>query len=79
VIEQVEPGTPVVAAPWCSGQLPAPEHQIHRWSHRDQMGLGVTLCGVRQEDRGNGWVLLEFARKPGRWTVCMACIETWGR
>jgi hypothetical protein len=75
-IETIERGALVVAAPWNDGTLPAPDFALHRWSHREQTGLGVTLCGVRQEDRGNGWVLLEYVRgNAGRFARCEACEE----
>ena len=67
-MNRIEPGTPVVAAPWYSDDF-----KIHRWSHRESTGLGVTLCGVRQEDRGNGWVLLELSRRPDHYERCLEC------
>ena len=56
-MKMIERGTPVLAAPWNDGLLPAPELKLHRWSHRETTGLGQTLCGVRQEDRSNAWAL----------------------
>lgn len=74
-LERIEPGTPVVAAPWNEGRLPAPELVLHRWSHRDEMGLGVTVCGLRQEDRGNSWTLLTNTIDPERWPMSSMCPE----
>ena len=72
-LELIERGAPVIAAPWCDGRLPPAVFTLHRWSHRDERGLGVTLCGIRQDDRGNGWVLREYANRPWRWPMSSMC------
>lgn len=72
---RIEYGARVVGAPWLDGHLPAPAPLIHRWSHREMNGLGVTICGVRQEDRGNGWALFAPGEAPWHldYPVCPDC------
>jgi len=54
----IERGAELLAMEWTSDPYIVTETKVHRFAHREPTGLCVCLCGLRQEDRGNGWELL---------------------
>jgi hypothetical protein len=70
----IEPGTVIAGGPWFDGELRDDyERRRHRWAGRDDAGLGVAACGVRQEDRSNGWAIVNEHNRCLNLPVCEAC------